>query len=49
MLHVLNRAAAVLHLSPASVRSELAVKLVVPAGCAVAPADAVAALRRSRS
>lgn len=46
VLHYMHRAAAVLHLSPASVRSELAVKLVVPAGCDASPDAVMTALRQ---
>jgi hypothetical protein len=46
VLHFARRAGAVLRMSAASARSELAVKLVMPAGCAMTPDDAMAALRR---
>ncbi|MCJ2122855.1 hypothetical protein [Methylobacterium sp. J-077] len=46
VLHFAHRASAVLRMRAASARSDLAVKLVVPAGCDASPEAAMAALRR---
>lgn len=48
VLHVVRRAGAVLGANGAATRHELAVKLVVPAGCNTAPEAVMAALRRTR-
>jgi len=48
ILSVLHRAGAVLGMNGAATRHELAVKLVVPAGCDAAPEEAMAALRQAR-
>ncbi|SFL26123.1 hypothetical protein [Methylobacterium pseudosasicola] len=48
VLYVQRRAGAVLGLNGVATRHELAVKLVVPAGCGASPEEAMAALRRIR-
>jgi hypothetical protein len=48
VLYVLRRAGAVLGLNGVATRHELAVKLVVPAGCDASPEEAMAVLRRIR-
>ncbi|MCJ2055248.1 hypothetical protein MKL09_01630 [Methylobacterium sp. J-048] len=48
VLYFMRRAGAVLGLNGAATPHELAVKLVVPAGCDASPDEAMAALRRTR-
>ena len=47
VLHILRRAGAVLRMSGTATRNALAVKLVVPAGCAASPDTVMATLRRT--
>lgn len=46
ILHLAWRGASILRLNGAAARDTLAVKLTIPAGCAAAPEDALAALRQ---